>query len=138
LFQQKHVSALFIIYLGLPLPESLYRPTRSASERATLRRCRQRNLFGLSIHEVYPAPAVASGAVSSYLAFSPFPFSRKKKVVYFLWHFLYSASAKSFPLGSMALCIARTFLPVYFNEAMKRSAQNKNSVLLWTIPKYIF
>ena len=34
----------------------------------------------------------------------------------------YSALANSFPLGSMVLCVARTFLPFYTERATDRSA----------------
>ena len=53
------------------------------------------------------ASYVAIGTVSSYLAFSPLP--QQNCGGYFLLR--YSALADSFPLGNMALCVARTFLP---------------------------
>ena len=47
------------------------------------------------------------GPVSSYLTFSPL--SRQRRDGYFLLH--YYTLADIFPLGSMVLCVARTFLP---------------------------
>lgn len=41
-----------------------------------------------------------------------------------------------FPLGSMVLCVARTFLPMYSNQATSRSARFKNSLFYWTIKEY--
>jgi len=48
------------------------------------------------------------GPVSSYLTFSPFPFAFAQGG-YFLLHFY--TLADIFPLGSMVLSVARTFLP---------------------------
>jgi hypothetical protein len=59
-----------------------------------------RNLFGLSTRKVCRAPSVTLGAVSSYLAVSPFPF----RVVYFLWHCL-SPTSRGLPVRKYdALC----------------------------------
>ena len=68
------------------------------------------NLFDLSTHKVYHALVVTNKAVSFYLTFSPLP--RFTEAVYFLWHCLsYNClRLQSFPLGSMVLCVARTFL----------------------------
>src|SRR5208283_5647070 len=42
-------------------------------------------LFGLAPCGVFPATAIAGGAVRSYRTFSPLP--RRSEAVYFLWHF---------------------------------------------------
>jgi len=69
-------------------------------------------LFGLAPGGVYQASGVTTGAVSSYLAFSPLPNQTglpSKRAVYFLWHFPSrhrdSALRSTLPYG------ARTFLP---------------------------
>ena len=49
---------------------------------------------------------ITIGSVSSYLTFSPLPCMRQGG--HSLLH--YSTLADSFPLGSMVLCVARTFL----------------------------
>ena len=52
----------------------------------------------------FTSTGITDGGVSSYLAFSPLPL----RAVYFLRHCLSSYDA--FPLGSMVLYVARTFL----------------------------
>ena len=66
------------------------------------------NLCGLSTHKVYPNPTLlrAAWALTSRLH----PYSALLRNGYFLWHLLYFNFLKPFPLGSMALCVARTFL----------------------------
>ena len=67
-------------------------------------------IFGLSIHEVYPLTRSPGLIVSSYLTFSPLP--RRSMAVVFCGT-ICSCNLpfyNPFPLGSMALCIARTFL----------------------------
>jgi hypothetical protein len=53
-------------------------------------------------------PVLPPEPVSSYLTFSPFPFAFAQGG-YFLLH--YYTLTDIFPLGSMVLCVARTFLP---------------------------
>lgn len=83
-----HLSDVLIIYLALPSPaRSINLPIPLPRKRREASSLDRRNLFGLSTRKVYPASSVATGAVSSYLAFSPFP---QIEVVCFLWHFLSS------------------------------------------------
>jgi len=84
-------------------------------------------LFGFSTHKVYPAIDVTINAVSSYLTFSPLPFEALAKMgnpmsyTKTLRPFdgsLFSVALSvtdeyisPFPLGSVVLYVARTFLP---------------------------
>ena len=54
-------------------------------------------------------------AVSSYLTISPLPYNLRCKAVSFLWHCLFRNRFRfrTFPLGSVVLYAARTFLPRY-------------------------
>ncbi len=92
--------------IDLPTPEF------SSEEKKSNEQLFARGLFDLSTHKVCRASFITVGAVGSYSTFSPFPFA-KLGVVCFLWHYLSfnRHQSKSFPLGSMALCVARTFLP---------------------------
>jgi len=72
-------------------------------------------LFGLAPDGVCPATCFTTDAVSSYLAFSPFPFDKlraspqfNRTVVCFLWHF--PSRHRAWPLASILSCGARTFL----------------------------
>ena len=68
-------------------------------------------IFGLSTHKVYPLLQSPAAGVSPYLTFSPLPFPVNRDLGgYFLWHFLSVRMRTGFPLGSMLLCVARTFL----------------------------
>ncbi len=102
--------SLSIIYLALTSPSaSIDLPSKIG--RAALNVKDILGIHGLSARKVYPASSITAGAVSSYLAFSPFPQrSKLVEVVYFLRHFLYPKK-EPFPLGSTMLCAARTFLP---------------------------
>ena len=62
-------------------------------------------LFGLAPGGVCQASDVTTGAVSSYLAFSPLP----NRAVCFLWHF--PSRHRDSALRSTLPCGARTFLP---------------------------
>ena len=62
-------------------------------------------LFGLAPNGVFPAVLVTQNAVRSYRTISPLP---TWPAVYFLWHFPSDRSA--WPLASILLCGARTFL----------------------------
>jgi len=69
-------------------------------------------LFGLAPGGVCRASGVTTGAVSSYLAFSPLPneiASLFSQAVYFLWHF--PSRHRDWALPSTLPCGARTFLP---------------------------
>jgi len=84
------------------LPLSAY-PPRLSEQPSSL------GLFGLSSHEVYPIQQLPAIPVSSYLTFSPLP----QRIVAVIFcgtccHFVLRQNA--FPLGSMVLCDARTFL----------------------------
>jgi hypothetical protein len=105
--------------------DSIDLPIPHKDEQPFLDRSPKRNLFDLSTHKVYRAPFITVGAVGSYPTFSPLPFD-KLGAVCFLWHFLYTDRHQSapFPLGSMALYVARTFLPDNF-KATSRLARCK-------------
>ena len=113
--------------IDLPTPES------SPEEKESNEQLFARGLFDLSTHKVCRAPFITVGAVGSYPTFSPFPFvpiAIGIRVVYFLWHFLSPDrhQSKAFLLGSMALYVARTFLPVPIAigiEATRRLAHCK-------------
>jgi len=64
------------------------------------------DILGLSTHKVYPFDLSLNQIVSSYLTFSPLPFARRLFSVALAVKFLQLA----YPLGSMMLCVARTFL----------------------------
>ena len=70
-----------VIYLGCLLPSS------SSNQPGSIRPRRPTPIFDLAPGRVCHAPAIAGGAVSSYLPFSPLPHARKRKAVYFLWHY---------------------------------------------------
>ncbi len=52
------------------------------------------------------------------------PYPERIGAVHFLWHLLSSVNflTKAFPLGSVALCVVRTFLPSFSWEAIERPA----------------
>lgn len=58
---------------------------------------------------------ITADAVSSYLTISPLPYNLRCKAVSFLWHCLFRNRFRfrTFPLGSVVLYAARTFLPRY-------------------------
>jgi len=104
--------------IDLPTPES------SPKEKESNEQLFARGLFDLSTHKVCHASFITVGAVGSYPTFSPFPFvpiAIGIRVVYFLWHFLSPDrhQSKAFLLGSMALYVARTFLPVPIRTGIK-------------------
>ena len=90
--------------------DGLQRPTREP-ERAA--RCRwpeghrRVRLFGLATPEVYPAGVVTQPLVRSYRTFSPLPL----RAVIFCGTGCPGPIGQSYPLGSRAPCVARTFLP---------------------------
>jgi hypothetical protein len=89
-------------------------PIRASSANGFFRRAALiPDLFGLSTRKVYPSRLSPAQAVSSYLTISPLPRIFQYKAVSFLWHFLFPRdhSRKTFPLGSAAPFVARTFLP---------------------------
>ncbi len=78
-------------------------------------------IFGLSTHKVYPRRMSPHSVVSPYLTFSPLP--RLRRDGYFLWHSLLNCGfpQSTFPLGSMAPCVARTFLRGINTSATRRT-----------------
>lgn len=77
------------------------------------------SLFGLAPGGVCQASDVATGAVSSYLAFSPLPNqigSLSNGAVYFLWHF--PSRRRDSVLRSTLPCGARTFLPSFWGQVL--------------------
>ena len=112
---------------------------------ATYPRIRTSSLYTCSLEQVtpftwsfnpqgLPAISVAGNAVSSYLTFSLLPFAALAKKGFpnqasdfkrkhsSLWHFLFSCdfSQETFPLGSVALCVVRTFLHAKDCAAIER------------------
>ena len=72
-----------------------------------------RSLFGLSTHKVCLAIPITRYPVGSYPAISPLPQLEEPTVaVSFLWYCLlyWYCYQYTFPLGSMVLYVARTFL----------------------------
>ena len=89
---------------GAPVAERLMRPTRAAARRlARHHRIAPRCLpllLGLAPGGVFPAAAVAGGAVRSYRTVSPLPPDRHAgdgPAVYFLWHFPWGRPRRALP-----------------------------------------
>lgn len=99
--EQKMFRRLFILHLRCRKYLAIY-PNNIVRENTL-------SLFDLAPSGVFNAAFVTECAVSSYLAFSPLPpRGEAHGGGYFLSR--YSAVADSFPLGNMALYVARTFL----------------------------
>src|SRR6267142_2316282 len=89
---------------GAPVAERLMRPTRAAARRLA-RHLRITPgclplLLGLAPGGVFPAAAVAGGAVRSYRTVSPLPPARHAgngPAVYFLWHFPWGRPRRALP-----------------------------------------
>jgi len=83
----------------------------------------------------FTCTTVASNAVGSYPAFSPFPPENRSSpmVVYSLWHYLstFGCPYAAFLLGSKVLCVARTFLVTApkRHPATGRTVSCKNSYI---------
>src|SRR5690606_28263002 len=130
---QRHCLKVPVIYLvpasrqeSIDLPTLIFSLTKSVkSERAAL----DQGLFDLSTHKVYHAISVTRYPVGSYSTFSPLP---AKRAVYSLWHSLlpYRHQYGPFPLGSMALYVARTFLSPHNGTATGRLAPTKITFLI--------
>lgn len=109
-------SVMPVIYLAQQSPTgSIYLPSELAEQASSP------GLHDISAHEVYLATDVTVSTVSSYpwsvsatklpikvVTFSPLP--RQSMAVYFCGTCC-SRLSETFPLGSMMLCAARTFLP---------------------------
>jgi len=95
-----------VIHLAPPLPaRSSDLPKDSDGQPSNIL------LFGLAPDGVYRASDVTTGAVSSYLAFSPLPnqvYRAPERAVYFLWHF--PSRFRDWVLPSILPYGARTFL----------------------------
>ena len=104
------------IYLALPLPAgSSGQPGDGPGAFVPL--------FGLAPDGVCLAPGIATGAVSSYLAFSPLPQSRDRGGM-FLWHFPSGRPAP--PLAGILPGGARTFL-----SPPRREDSGRPAALRW-------
>src|SRR5208283_4960439 len=89
---------------GTLVAERLVRPTRAAARRPArqlgIAPGRLPLLLGLAPGGVFPAAAVAGGAVRSYRTISPLPLARHagdETAVYFLWHFPWGRPRRALP-----------------------------------------
>jgi|GEM_PF-283109 len=106
------VSREFYHLSAMTVTSHLDQPTHpdDPPERIRSEQPRNPDIFGLSTHKVYPLSMSPLAGVGSYPPFSPLSHECDG---FFLWHLLFlpPCGKKTFPLGSVALCVARTFLP---------------------------